>query len=290
MSSPIPSLSYGQHVVAFLHVLGLGGTRGPASGLLTLRVRATTHATGPLDEHRAVIPLMVGTVAAEGMGFIGMIQPRCERLHCLSQNYPQDFDLNAEVSFGALEAIDRLRDTGPVKLRWMLQAQVAGFDQIWPQDAIKTSSTVLEHIVEGDRWNTLLAQLGYEERMYVDGYTAVGGPSFPSAFTKAGSFVKLAIMCHRNRDWSGTAVRCRDALEEIDRVTGQSPLPLTNARDQQLTMDDRLVYVAGAVRHATHVGAHGAAGEVSQHQARVILDATMGLLRYHCRVIPTSLS
>lgn len=287
MTQPTVHFSYGQFVVAYLDARGVTAAPGAACGLLGVQVRMSTHAAGtPKERKRVRIPLIVGTVSAEGVGHLASTQALCADIHGVSDNPPRDIEITAAVPFAALQEVDRLRSGGSVKLIWNLQAQVAGDSQNLTQDITKTSAARLEYVVDADRWNALMTLFGYEERVYVDSHVAVGGPSYPERFADAGKHFKVAVQRHRSGDWEGTAVSCRNVLDELIKLVGSKRPPAADFCSTALSMDQRVDYLGYATRHMTHIGAHGSAGSVGQGEARLVLEATASLLRFHLDALP----
>lgn len=287
MTAPQSHFRYGRFDVAYLDANGVSGTRGAGCGLVNLHLRMTTHAAGKPEERKRVrIPLIVGTLSAEGAGFLATTQPVCRNLHCVEGNPPDSLEVTAAVPFAGIQEVDRLRGGGPVTLVWTLQAQIAGDSRNLTQDIVQTSSTSIKVEVGVDRWNALVTELGYEERVYTDSHVPVGGPSLPDDYADAGKHFKTAVNRHRNGDWEGTVVSCRGVLDSLTALSGTKRPPEKDLYSTSLSMAERLEYVRFAVRHSTHPGAHGVPGSVGPGEARLVLETTASILRFHIQSLP----
>jgi hypothetical protein len=175
-------------------------------------------------------------------------------------------DCQAYVQADEIAGFERLSDgRGPSSRFLLLRCRRC-------EKPILVNQRNVGNMAEGDIWDTPL-------RLYPSAEIHVN-PNAPRDIRRA---YEEAVNCYRVRSYTAAAIMCRKTLEGICEASGVKERALVGslkAMRERGIIDERLHSWSDALRLAGNEAAHGVGTEVSQEDARDMLEFTNAIIDY----------
>lgn len=134
----------------------------------------------------------------------------------------------------------------------------------------------------GAAWSSALAELDYADTVGFD-VAVPRAPDFPELAPARAPYARACARL-RSGDHHGVVAACREVLEALakSQAMPQPPPPAEWAGKNdkaKWTLDQRVAFIAAAVRHLAHVAHHPTSGRVARDVAQMTIVQTSLLLR-----------